>query len=927
QEFATHLLFSSPRLRFSEAQKKSILNWGTSLGATGVPSLHSLKKTQERIKNLFSNPTEKVTAASGNVFYLNSISKALAMDFANPLTRFSMQDYPEEGDGRMSQVHHGYKMLEGLPDNLAPPCVRNNNKIFFINELLRLASREYFIPKKYFQAKLEFESEAEVLSLGHLVSVTGMGFAVDPEMVVVKVSTFTHTFPEIEACKAEFGVGFTESSARHAHLMPNSLREKSGGRMVLTVPLIVFMDDVSGNVSKQWNKHHVIYMSNASMSRDMLEKEFCVRFVSSSPHAAPLELMRGVKESIQKAASDGVITWDAKYHEEVMLIPYNLFLAGDNPMQAEECSHGGLKCNYFCRTCRVGGTMAEKKSDSGYSDIFEAGELRTQEKTLSEIKEQIEMSKLSGGTEKVKTAVSQTGTRDAATAAIVDRLLDLGKQLRKRDRGKPAIPEAEVRAQLEREFEVALAGRSLEDHINPLLGMAGVDVHKDTPTEILHTILLGIVKYYWGQTVYILDKSHLLNVFQTRLESLNKDGLKTPTLGAEYIVRYKGALIGKHFKSLAQVMPYLIYDIVPRTVLDGWTVIGELVVLLWHTVIEDKEVYLAKLSCTINEFLSISAQCAPSILITKAKFHFLLHLPMFIRRFGPAIIFSTERFESFNHVFRLASIYSNRQAPSRDTCKAFAEQDAVKHIVTGGSWLNPKSRNWVRAGERIMSYIGEHPEQRHLLGLPNTKSQINGKSEVIPAVEWTSTRSAAVAQPGFHQNVTSNLFIKCKSFVTTDGDKASIGSHVICSYDQSAKYSIGKVVEILAPHQQYMATHITISRLHFLPELHQQLRVPCLRFPTPESEVVISPKNILCTVNIQHDCAASGTACDKPQEFQERQERSETTKKKVTFDHAPTNMYVLNVHALHNYQRVSAAIPEGIQAQRSMERALDHQAI
>ncbi|KAF9218754.1 hypothetical protein BS17DRAFT_719677, partial [Gyrodon lividus] len=169
-----------------------------------------------------------------------------------------------------------------------------------------------------------------------------------------------------------------------------------------------------------------------------------------------------------------------------------------------------------------------------------------------------------------------------------------------------------------------------------------MNIHQDTPTKILHTILLGIVKYYWGQTVYILDKTHLLNTFQTHLESMNKDGLNTPMLGAEYIVQYKGALIGKHFKSLAQVMSYLIYDTFPQTVLDGWTVMGKLVVLLWHMVIKEKEVYLAKLSWTIEEFLSISAQCVPSILIMKAKFHFLLHLPIFIRRFGLTILFSTE---------------------------------------------------------------------------------------------------------------------------------------------------------------------------------------------------------------------------------------------------------------------------------------------
>jgi len=173
--------------------------------------------------------------------------------------------------------------------------------------------------------------------------------------------------------------------------MPNLLRVKLGGRIVITVPLIIFMDDVSGNVSKQWNKHHVVYVSNAAMPREMLEKQFCVRFVSLSPYATPLELMQGVKASIQfvliidihastwilltniinrKVADNGVITWDCKYQEKVMLLPYCLFVAGDNPMQAEECSHGSLKCNYFCRTCKVGGTMANKRMDNGYTDIF-----------------------------------------------------------------------------------------------------------------------------------------------------------------------------------------------------------------------------------------------------------------------------------------------------------------------------------------------------------------------------------------------------------------------------------------------------------------------------------------------------------------------------------------------------------------------------
>ena len=72
----------------------------------------------------------------------------------------------------------------------------------------------------------------------------------------------------------------------------------------------------------------------------------------------------------RKAAETGVLAWDSRDQEEIMLIPYDLFHAGDNPMQAEECSHGGLKCNFFCRTCKVGGTTATKKTDDGYTSIF-----------------------------------------------------------------------------------------------------------------------------------------------------------------------------------------------------------------------------------------------------------------------------------------------------------------------------------------------------------------------------------------------------------------------------------------------------------------------------------------------------------------------------------------------------------------------------
>ena len=88
-----------------------------------------------------------------------------------------------------------------------------------------------------------------------------------------------------------------------------------------------------------------------------------------------------------------------------------------------------------------------------------------------------------------------------------------------------------------------LGGNTIDNYINPLLKIPGLDIHKDTPTEILHTILLRVVKYYWGQTAFILDRAHMLGTFQVHLDSLAKDRLGDVTLGADYIVRYKGSLI------------------------------------------------------------------------------------------------------------------------------------------------------------------------------------------------------------------------------------------------------------------------------------------------------------------------------------------------------------------------------------------------
>lgn len=94
------------------------------------------------------------------------------------------------------------------------------------------------------------------------------------------------------------------------------------------------------------------------------------------------------------------------------------------------------------------------------------------------------------------------------------------------------------------------------------------------------------------------------------------------------------------------------------------------------------------MTAAIDRFLNCTARWTPRW-FNKPKFHILLHLPAHIRRFGPAILFATEAFESFNAVIRSKSILSNRLAPSRDIARAFTTENRIRHLLSGGIFLAP----------------------------------------------------------------------------------------------------------------------------------------------------------------------------------------------------------------------------------------------
>ena len=124
------------------------------------------------------------------------------------------------------------------------------------------------------------------------------------------------------------------------------------------------------------------------------------------------------------------------------------------------------------------------------------------------------------------------------------------------------------------------------------------------------------------------------------------------------------------------------------------------------------------LEVLIGNVLDAFAEVDPSKITVKMKLHMLPHLIEDVKRYGPAIRNSTEVFECFNAVFRLCSILSNHQAPSRDIARKFSSMDRLKHMLSGGYWLHEVDKEkfeWVQAGENVRAVLKSDPTvQRHL---------------------------------------------------------------------------------------------------------------------------------------------------------------------------------------------------------------------
>ncbi|KIK02140.1 hypothetical protein K443DRAFT_122032 [Laccaria amethystina LaAM-08-1] len=734
------ILDNLPQLRMSSNQFKMILWLLKEAGVAHVPSYAGFRKLQNELRDLCGSTPQQHTSSLGNIFYVNDVRESVVWDFANPEIAKHLHLYPEETTGPISEVWQAEHWKEFKPSELTPMFSRGLWQ-FFIDEVSELDDGRLAIPRNWIMRNGELHADSN-------------------DVVMTPYS-----------CKS-VQVLLHRLETAPVPTMPNKLRELAGDNDLVVVMIPLWADDVCGNKSKQYNKHINIYSVNSNLPGKLLQQEFFVRFVSTSPHATSPEQFSVLKDQI-------------KQNEIVVLFCGSQ----DYPL----IIHSSLK------KLHTWGVMPTVPAVNALQE-------------------------------------GQVGIKRTAN---------------------------NIRAQLEKQIDLAIPSRIGCFHLcqslfaSPILSIHGLDPSQDTPVEILHTILLGIVKYVW----YMLHSNWSeveQNLFTIRFQSTDIDGLSVPPIRAAYVMQYRNALIGKHFKTQMQTLPFHVHDITSPSQFALVKAVAELGALLWVHEIDDMKQYLSDLEILIGNVLDAFGDVDPAKIIIKMKLHILPHIIEDILRYGPAIRNSTE------------------------------------HILSGGYWK--QDGVWVQAGESVQMVLQKDPIiQRHLGWVPPLKIvsgsvRCEGKKK-SPPIPWTETKAS-----NFRSGVTStilpdSLWRQGLSLTAQSGDQCSILSWVFAR-DNQEKLTIGGICEIIMLDIGTSSAQglVTLELFNVGSEPHPAFNLPVLSQPPDgPTHIVISTQ---------------ATALQA-----QRQEHELTLRMNKFISHADDNHFLICTYALHNANMLHQALP------------------
>ncbi|KAH9810402.1 hypothetical protein DFH28DRAFT_932887 [Melampsora americana] len=831
-----------------------------------LPDLSHIKNIRRDLKARLGLRVFERNSPLGNPCFTLSVCDIISQELSNPEVSPHMEFIPEKDVGvTVDRYSQSKKWREDLPQSIRAPMVVVDGQHFYIYEPAQLEDSRVVVPVFFYKDELNLRAKCLEVVPGCQGSHDFM-IAEEPKFdsnifLDVNVQSFAASFLQIELLNGRkwcetpniqllqrSGLGLRGIE------LPNPWRVKANGLIVRSVPIALYSDDTSGNVSKKWNKHMSFYFTLAGL----------------------------------QAASTGFRAYDCSAHQEVLVVPFILCHMGDSPMHAEISNTTNPSGTLSpCRICNLTVESRADKQTEFYIQKFVGIDqewlpanlpMRMWKRTSEQTRTLFQLTRNPKSIKQFDDLSKEYGIRDSLN-------LHFAKEIQQIYRSNKNKAKEDQTSQQ----EIIAYCESLEekfgDHMfNPFLRLTAFDGHMDTPVESLHVVLLGVTKYLYRDVISKLSPADLVTA-HGRWQSFGIEGLNVPPIQPRNMVQYANSLLGKDFRVVLQAAPFVIFDFLTDEYRHCWISLVHLASYIFQTQIFNKHSYITDLKIVVARFLNqlvrLTAQWT-----NKPKFHMLTHLVLSVDRFGPASLFMTEKMESQNGVMRKASVQSNHHAPGKDISNAFNNERLLRMLISGGFFFDSKLGIRTTASKLMRELFGDKAIRQSLgLHLPLS---IDSQDKL----KLTYGKGSKSTQP----------------------DDDSPPAEIISQWPNAQWKKVTQVIlengQKVIDHADHSESPIKIGRVT---AIWQKLSPDLLIFQVKKSKrtglntfygmAEIKETNHQAWIQTDHNCHEGHCAVTNTRTF--RIERTEAQKRRPEVTHLPFNSFIINAgcHYSSEYHR------------------------
>ncbi|KAH9807600.1 hypothetical protein DFH28DRAFT_938119 [Melampsora americana] len=870
-----------------------------------LPEIGHVKDLRRELKDRLGLRVLEKTSPLGNPCFTLSVTDIISQELSNPEVATKIEFFPESDKGvTVDRYSQSKKWREELPPSLRVPMVDVDGQHFYIYEPAQLENARVVVPIFFYKNDLGIVKAKclEIDSIGPHDYLIAAESKFDSEVFLdVDVQSFATSFSRIvlwngqKWCESRarlLPASYVESTAQGSKIieLPNVWRLKADGLLIQSVPIALYSDDTSGNVSKKWNKHMSYYFTLAGLKPKLTNQEYHIHPLCTSNVSSALEQGDQIVDELNQAASRGFRAYDCSIKQDVIVIPFILCHMGDSPMHSEISNTTNPSGTLSpCRICDLTVESRADKQTPTYVQQFVGIDgdwlpatlpFRNWKCTQEQTRKLWELTRNPKSIKQFDVLSKEYGIRDSLNLQFAKQVQEIYRT------NKSKTKELQKTQQ-----EIVTLCESLEeqfgDHMfNPFLRLAAFDGHLDTPVESLHVVLLGVTKYLYREMISNLTPTDLMTV-QGRWQAFQIDGLNVAPIQPRNMVQYANSLLGKDFRVVLQAAPFVFFEFLPDNYRHCWIALVHLASLILQTRIFSKDSYLHDLKIVIHRFLNrlvgINAQWT-----NKPKFHILTHLPVSVARFGPPCLFATEKMEAQNGVTRAASIHSNCHAPGKDIANRFNDERLMQILLSGASFFDKKLQTRAVASAQFRNLFKEG-EIRRGLGL-HLPAESHGTFKVTFPHElgnqWPNSQ-----------------WKQCVQVVLEDGRKVTSGTFVLVNYRRkpNSPMNVGRVASLWARVGSHMVV-LHLKKCKLMDGLHPFYGMREIK--ETSFHAFIPTDKVTCVLNVQHNCHDAHCAVTLTKSY--RIERTQATKKRPEVTHIASSSFILNAgaHYSSEYHRV-----------------------